>query len=104
MVPVTLIPTSRSIVTANNKSLHIMGAVLVEIRAEKECKKRYTKQFCYLFKEVTGVSQPVRTWMGCCHAGGEVVSSSNCACQRVTEFNAIQARKWGNAHRIDVCC
>ena len=31
-----LIPTSQSIVAANNKTLHILGAVMLEIRAEKE--------------------------------------------------------------------
>ena len=35
MAQITLIPTSTSIVTANNKSMHIMGAVMVEIRAER---------------------------------------------------------------------
>ena len=53
MAQVTLIPTSQSIVTANN--MHIMGAVMVEIRAEKDGKKRYTRQFCYICKEVTGL-------------------------------------------------
>ena len=42
----TLIPTSQSKVAVNNKSLHIMGAVLVEIRAEKEGNEKFTKQFC----------------------------------------------------------
>ena len=55
MASVTLIPTSQSIVTANNKSLHILGAVMVEIRAERKGKQRYTRQFCYIFKEVTGL-------------------------------------------------
>ena len=44
MAPVTLIPTSQSIVTVNNKSLHIMGALMVEIRAERDGNKRYTRQ------------------------------------------------------------
>ena len=55
MVQATLIPTSQSIVTANNKSMHVMGAVRVEIRAEQESKKEYTRQFCYIGKEVTGL-------------------------------------------------
>ena len=55
MAQVMLIPTSQSIVTAN-KSMHIMGAVMMEIRAEKDGKKRYTRQFCYvlyIFKKVS---------------------------------------------------
>ena len=50
-----MIPTSQSIVAANNRSLHIMGAVMVEIRAEKEGKEKFTRQFCYICKEITGL-------------------------------------------------
>ena len=55
MAQVTLIPTSQSIVTVNNKSMHIMGAVMLEIRAEKEGRRKYMRQFCYICKEVTGL-------------------------------------------------
>ena len=55
MAQITLIPTSQSIVAANNRSLHIMGAVMVEIRAEKEGKEKFTRQFCYICKEITGL-------------------------------------------------
>ena len=55
MAQITLIPTSQSIVMANNKSMHIMGAVMVEIRAEKEGRRKYMRQFCYICKEVTGL-------------------------------------------------
>ena len=55
MAQSTLIPTSQSILMANNKSMHIMGAVMVEIRAEKEGRRKYTRQFCYICKEVTGL-------------------------------------------------
>ena len=41
-----LIPTSQSLMAANNKTLHIMGAVMVEIRAEKEGKVKFTRQCC----------------------------------------------------------
>ena len=37
-----LIPTSQSIVAANNKTLHIMGAVMLEIRTEKEGNKGFS--------------------------------------------------------------
>ena len=49
-----LIPTSQSIVAANNKTLHILGAVMLEIRAEKEGNVKFTRQFCYICKDVTG--------------------------------------------------
>ena len=48
-----MIPTSQSIVAVNNKTLHILGAVMLEIRAEKEGNVRFTRQFCYICKEVT---------------------------------------------------
>ena len=51
----SLIPTSQTTVAANNKSLHIMGAVMVEVRVEKEGKEKFMKQFCYICKEVTGL-------------------------------------------------
>ena len=42
MAKVTLIPpNSQSIVTAN-KSMHIMGAVMVQIKAKTEGKKKFT--------------------------------------------------------------
>ena len=50
-----LIPTSQSIVAANNKTLHILGAVMLEIRAEKGGIVKFTRQFCYICKEVTGL-------------------------------------------------
>ena len=49
-----LIPTSQSIVAANIKILHILGAVMLEIWAEKEGNVKFTRQFCYICKEVTG--------------------------------------------------
>ena len=49
-----LIPTSQSIVAANNKTLHILGAVMLEIRTEKEGNVKFTRQFCYICKEVMG--------------------------------------------------
>ena len=55
LAPSILIPTSQSIVAANNKSLHVMGAIMVEIKAEKEGREKSTKQFCYICKEVTGL-------------------------------------------------
>ena len=55
MAQVTLIPTSQSILTVNNKSMHIVGAVMLEIRVEKEGRRKYMRQFCYICKEVIGL-------------------------------------------------
>ena len=49
MAQFTLIPTLQSIVTANNKSMHIMGAVMVEIKGRKGGKRKYTRRFCYIY-------------------------------------------------------
>ena len=55
MAQVTLIPTSQTIVAANNRTLHIMGTAMLEIGAEKEGKVKFTRQFCYICKEVMGL-------------------------------------------------
>lgn len=50
-----LIPTSQTIVAANNKSLLTLGGVMIEVTGSKNGIRKTTKQFCYICKEVTGL-------------------------------------------------